>query len=56
MQEPLTVYVPEEIRLMLNRTRAELSRDLRLTLHADLLLAGKALVPARPPNLPASLV
>lgn len=30
MQEALTVYIPEEIRLMLNRTREELSRDLRL--------------------------
>jgi predicted HTH domain antitoxin len=30
MQEALTVYVPGEIRLMLNRTKEELSRDLRL--------------------------
>ncbi len=30
MQEALTVYIPEEIRLMLNRTPEELSRDLRL--------------------------
>ncbi len=30
MQEALTIYVPEEVRLMLNRTKEELSRDIRL--------------------------
>jgi len=30
MQEVLTVYVPEEILQMLNRTKEEMSRDLRL--------------------------
>jgi predicted HTH domain antitoxin len=30
MQETLTIQVPEEVRLMLNRTKEELSRDLRL--------------------------
>ena len=30
MEETLTVYVPREIRSMLNRTPEELGRDLRL--------------------------
>ncbi len=30
MEDVLNIYVPEEIRLMLNRTPEELSRDVRL--------------------------
>ncbi len=36
MQDVLTVYVPSEIRMMLNRTPEELARDLRL--YAALML------------------
>ncbi len=41
MEETLTVYIPSEIRQMLNRTREELSRDLRLYSALLLFQQGK---------------
>jgi predicted HTH domain antitoxin len=41
MEKVLTVYIPGEIRQMLNRTPEELSRDMRLYTALMLFRAGK---------------